>query len=230
MYLPASNSTLKILDQTLCPIFAIFKCFGRFTCKKNRPSSCSETSFTWNTVLNLLTAPTLNLAGYQFKKGKKSIFLTPNTTATPRTGIKHRFTAGILLLKMKILFRVTVLTGSAMNIHCFNGSSKERSKYAPQISKIWAFMANDLTGIDLVRCWVSWSILPLSRRPGLMCEYTGELKDPQCHIDVQLSDEAITEAIKKMLDEPISDCTKTGLCPYYASHKPPAVRIVFFCF
>ena len=90
-------------------------------------------------------------------------------------------------------------------------------------------MANGLTSIDLVCCWVSWSILPLSQRPSLMCEYTGKLKDPQCHIDVQLTDDEITEAVKKMLDELISECSKTGLRPYYASHEPPAVRVEFFC-
>ena len=91
-------------------------------------------------------------------------------------------------------------------------------------------MANGLTSIDLVRCWVSWSILPLSRRPGLMCEYTRDLKDPQRHIDIQVTDDEITEAVKKMLDEPISECSKTGLHPFYASHKPPVVRIVSFSF
>ena len=43
-------------------------------------------------------------------------------------------------------------------------SIPERSKYAPQLSKLRAFMANGLTGVDLARCWISWSILPLSRR------------------------------------------------------------------
>ena len=75
-------------------------------------------------------------------------------------------------------------------------------------------MANGLTGIHHVRCWVSWSILPLSQCPGLMCKYTGDLKDPQRHIDIQLTDEEMTKAVKKMLDEPISECSKTVLRPY----------------
>ena len=85
-------------------------------------------------------------------------------------------------------------------------------------------MANSLAGIDFVRCWVSWSILPLSRRPGLMCEYTWDLKDPQRHIDIQLSDAEVTEVVKKMLDEPVAGCSKTGLSPFCVSNKPPAVR------
>ena len=86
-------------------------------------------------------------------------------------------------------------------------------------------MANGLTGVDFSRCWISWSILPLSRRPGLMCEYTGDVKDPQRHIDIQLSDAEITEAVKKMLNEPVAECSKTRLSPFCAANKPPAVRI-----
>ena len=54
-------------------------------------------------------------------------------------------------------------------------SATERASYAPQLAKLRAFMANGLSGVDFVRCWISWSILPLSHRSGLMCEYTGEL-------------------------------------------------------
>ena len=61
-----------------------------------------------------------------------------------------------------------------------------------------------------------------------MCEYTGDVKDPWRHIDIQLSDEEITEAVKKMLDEPVSECSKTGLSPFYVSNKLPVVRIVSF--
>ena len=76
-------------------------------------------------------------------------------------------------------------------------SSSERVKYAPQLAKLRAFMANGLTGVDFVRCWISWSILPLSRRPDLMCEYTGEVDDPQHHCNIQLSEEEIIEGVKK---------------------------------
>ena len=71
------------------------------------------------------------------------------------------------------------------------------------------------------------ALKPASRFNG---ECTGDLKDPQRHIDIQLTDEEITEAVKKMLDEPISECSKTGLRPFYASNKPPAVRIASFYF
>ena len=62
-----------------------------------------------------------------------------------------------------------------------------------------------------------------------MYEYSGDAKDPQWHTDIQLTDDEITESVKKMLDEPISECNKTGLRHFYASNKTPAV-IVSFCF
>ena len=59
-----------------------------------------------------------------------------------------------------------------------------------------------------------------------MCEYTGDLKDSQHHIDIQLTDEEVTESVKKMLNEPEAVCSKTGLSPFYTQNKTPAVRIV----
>ena len=91
-------------------------------------------------------------------------------------------------------------------------------------------MANGLTGVDFARCWISWSILPLSQRPGLMCEYTGDVKDPQRHIDIQLTNDEVTEAVKKILNEPKAVCAQTGLAPFYALNKPPAVRLVPYAF
>ena len=109
-------------------------------------------------------------------------------------------------------------------------NAKERQTYAPQLAKLWAFLANGLTGIDLVRCWVSWGILPLSRRPNLMHEYTGNIKDPQRYHEIEMTDDEVTESVKKILDEPIAACGKTGLRPFYASHKPPAVKTLTVCF
>ena len=56
-----------------------------------------------------------------------------------------------------------------------------------------------------------------------MYEYTGDVNDPQCHTDMQLTDLEITEAVKKMLNEPIEACSKTGLSPFYVANKPPNV-------
>ena len=59
-----------------------------------------------------------------------------------------------------------------------------------------------------------------------MCEYTGDVHDSQCHINIQLIDEEVSESVKKMLNEPEAVCSKTGLSPFYTQNKPPAVRIV----
>ena len=45
----------------------------------------------------------------------------------------------------------------------------ERQPLLPSINKIKAVLSNGLNGIDLVRVWISWRVIPLSRRPGLMC-------------------------------------------------------------
>ena len=86
-------------------------------------------------------------------------------------------------------------------------------------------MANGLTGVDLARCWISWSILPLSLHSGLMCQYTDRVDDPLRHANIQLTDEEITEAVNTMLNEPKDNCAKTGLLPFCATKKPPAVRL-----
>ena len=128
---------------------------------------------------------------------------------------------------MKIFCRVTALKRLS-NTHPFPQrlTARERANYAPQLSKLRAFMANNLTGVDLARCWISWTILPLSRRPGLMCEYTGSLKDAHRHIDIQLTDAEVTEVVKKILNEPEAICAQTGLLPFCTFNKPPAVRII----
>ena len=61
-----------------------------------------------------------------------------------------------------------------------------------------------------------------------MCEYIGDLKDPQRHIDIQLTDDEVTEYVQKMLDEPVAICSKVGLSPFCTSNKQPTVRIASF--
>ena len=56
-----------------------------------------------------------------------------------------------------------------------------------------------------------------------MHEYTGSAKDPQRHHEIIMTKLEITECVKKMLDEPVSACSQTGLAPFCVSNKPPAV-------
>lgn len=121
MCLPASNSTLKILDQTLCPIFAISKCSVRPIFRKNPQLNCSEISFIWTVAQNSQTDPTLSLVGWQFKRGEMSISPTPSFIVTPRTGITLGFIAKTHLQLAKILYRVTALTVLAILIRSLRG-------------------------------------------------------------------------------------------------------------
>ena len=59
-----------------------------------------------------------------------------------------------------------------------------------------------------------------------MCEYTGSLKDPQRHVDIQLTEAEVTEAVKKILNEPEAVCSQTGLSPFRVFNKPPTVRLI----
>ena len=58
-----------------------------------------------------------------------------------------------------------------------------------------------------------------------MCEYTGEVEDPQRHCNIQVTDEEVTEGVKKILNESELVCSQTSLSPFYTKNKPPAVSI-----
>ena len=57
-----------------------------------------------------------------------------------------------------------------------------------------------------------------------MYEYTGDVKDPLRSNEIEKTNEEVTEAVKKMLDELIAACSQIRLPPFYASNKPPAVK------
>ena len=99
------------------------------------------------------------------------------------------------------------------------------AKLAPTIAKVKALLENGLTGIDLVRCWVSWRIIPLSRQSGLMCTYMDDVKDPLCHSSDSLTDNAVNEMAKTLLNESLEDCNKVGLNPFCESNPAPDVSL-----
>ena len=59
-----------------------------------------------------------------------------------------------------------------------------------------------------------------------MCEYIGELEDSQRHINIQLTEEEVTEGVKKILNELEYVCRQTGLNPFYPKNKLPAVSTI----
>ena len=78
------------------------------------------------------------------------------------------------------------------------------------INRIKALLGNGLNGIDLVRVWISWRVIPLSHRPGLMCEYTGRKDDPQRHSRNDLPEDVAEDMTKALLNESLADCGRTG--------------------
>ena len=91
------------------------------------------------------------------------------------------------------------------------------------IRKIKALLGNGLNGIDLVRIWVAWRILPLSRRPGLMCTYTGENTDPRRHSPDDLPDDLVDARTQSLLKEGTVTSNAFGLLPFYKNNPAPAV-------
>ena len=91
------------------------------------------------------------------------------------------------------------------------------------MAKVKALLGNGLNGIDLVRVWVAWRIIPLSRRSGLMCTYTGEKNDPLRHNPDDLPDNVINDMTKSLLNESLADCGKVGLSPFCKANPAPAV-------
>ncbi|SPT18029.1 unnamed protein product [Triticum aestivum] len=104
----------------------------------------------------------------------------------------------------------------------------ERQPLLPTINRIKALLGNGLNGIDLVRVWTSWRVIPLSRRPGLMCEYTGRKDDPQRHSRNDLPEDVAEEMTKALLNESLADCGRTGLAPFCKTNPAPAADDKFW--
>ena len=103
-------------------------------------------------------------------------------------------------------------------------SPAERQTLAPTINKIKALLGNGLNGIDLVRVWIAWRVIPLSRRPGLMCDYTGQKNDPLRHSPDDLPEDVVDDMTKSLLNESLADCGKAGLSPFCKANPAPAVN------
>ncbi|KAI4967084.1 hypothetical protein ZWY2020_031065 [Hordeum vulgare] len=100
-------------------------------------------------------------------------------------------------------------------------TEEEESDFIPVLSELRSLTNNGLTGIDLIRCWVEWRILPLSRRDGLMCEFDGTLDHPQCYFRTTLTENDIVSMIKKLTGEPLAKCSQIGLMPFCKINPAP---------
>ena len=98
------------------------------------------------------------------------------------------------------------------------------------LSRAKALLAHGLLGVDLTRCWVSWKILPLSRRPDLMCEYSGEPSDPQRFTIDNFTVEEVFKTLRTLLDESQENCDKVGLPPFFKQNLAPPVSVYLYLF
>ena len=102
----------------------------------------------------------------------------------------------------------------------------ERKKLVPTIRRVQALLGNGLTGVDLPRCRVAWRIIPLSRRPGLMCSYTGGTDDPLHHSSLRLTEEATVEMETTPVNNKYEDCSLVGLNPFCKLNPAPEVNLL----
>ncbi|KAI4995217.1 hypothetical protein ZWY2020_035120 [Hordeum vulgare] len=98
---------------------------------------------------------------------------------------------------------------------------EEESDFIPVLSELRSSTNNDLTGVDLIRCWVEWRILPLCHRDGLMCEFDDTLDHPQCYFRTAQTESDIVTIIKKLTGEPAGKCSQIGLKPFCKINPAP---------
>ena len=92
-----------------------------------------------------------------------------------------------------------------------------------------ALIAHGLTGVDLVKCWIRWSIQPLAIRPWLIFEYTGEATYTLRYSEAPILEEQVVKNAKPLLGERLDKIALNGLAPFYAQHQaPPMVTLLIF--
>ena len=109
---------------------------------------------------------------------------------------------------------------------CQNIEAGARLEVAALMQRGQALITHGLTGIDLVKCWLRWSIQPLAIRPRLMYEYTGEPTDSLRFSEVNLTEDQVMKSAKPLLGEKMDALSQHGLLPFFAQNKAPA--LVFF--
>ena len=100
----------------------------------------------------------------------------------------------------------------------------QQKKLIPSIKRINALLGNGLTGVDLIRGWISWRVIPLSRRSKVMSEYGGGPNDSLRHSFVQLTKEDIVGMSTILMNGKYEDCSKVGLNPFFKLNPAPEVE------
>ena len=103
-------------------------------------------------------------------------------------------------------------------------TAAERKKLIPSIKRVNALLGNGLTRVDLIRCWISWRVIPLSRRSKLMYEYGGGPDDSLRHSSIQLTEEDIVAMSTILVNGKYEDRSKVGLNPFCKLNPAPEVK------
>ncbi|XP_044360278.1 uncharacterized protein [Triticum aestivum] len=104
----------------------------------------------------------------------------------------------------------------------------KHKKLVPKIRKVQDLLGNSLTGVDLIRCWIAWRVIPLSCRSGLMCNYTGGTDDPLRHSSLRLTEEAIMEMATTLINSKYEDCNIVGLNSFCKLNPTPKAKSDFW--
>ena len=102
---------------------------------------------------------------------------------------------------------------------------REHAEAFSFLSRAKALLAHGLLGVDFTRCWVSWKILPLSRRPSLIREYSGEPNDPQWYTEDNFTAEEVFKTVRTLLGESQEKCNKVGLPSFFKQNPSPPVSV-----
>ena len=103
-----------------------------------------------------------------------------------------------------------------------------RLEVAALMQRGQALITHGLTGIDLMKCWLRWSIQPLAIRPRLMHEYTGEPTDSLRFSEVTLTEDQIVKSAKPLLGEKMDALHQHGLLPFFTKNPAPPLVISIF--
>ena len=107
-------------------------------------------------------------------------------------------------------------------------SEVARPRVESLITRIRALLSHNLENMDLVRCWTTWRIQPLSPRTRLICSYTRCAGD-DLRVTEQLSDgPELGRLIKKLTGKPVKDQAHFGLQPFCSTNPAPDVSLELY--
>ena len=94
------------------------------------------------------------------------------------------------------------------------------------MGRLKALVAHGLTGMDLIRCWATWRIQPLSPRTRLICTYSRQVSDNLRMTTEQAGPVEIERLVKKISGKMVKDQSGFGLSPFCSTSPPPAVGVL----